>query len=246
MNNRQIFLAGTIAGLAAVMAFAALFSALESSASAQMMQHQGMNMGSGMVATTGTTQSYGGMFSGSGSSVVSNVELTGVSITGSDEVSVSLRYTGTGAAPGVAIVANTNPTTMMNMMHGTTASSGMMGGMGMMGHGSTMGGMQGVGAMSTVSAYPAWSNAQWQEWHTQMAHYLALSNSTQWEQWHTQMMASPVWTNSTAIPYASNMQVGSNAVDAGWKNGSFEVKLEGAGSAYDSRHIMVSVFPLTS
>lgn len=239
MNNRQLFLAGTIAGLASVMAFAALFSALESSASAQMA-HQGMDMGAmgpGMMATAGTGQPYGGIFSSSGSSVVSNVKVTGVSITGDSQVSVSLRYTGTGESPGVVIVANTNPATMMSMMHGSTASSGMMGmgGMGM---------MDGTFATST-SSYPAWSNTQWQEWHTQMAHQLALSNSTQWEQWHTQMMTNPVWTNSTAIPYAA-MQVGSSAVDAGWKNGSFKVKLEGDGSAYDSTQIMVAVFPLTS
>ncbi|MEM2139559.1 hypothetical protein [Nitrososphaera sp.] len=242
MNNRQLFLAGTIAGLAAVMAFAALFSALGSSASAQM-QHQGMDMGamgSGMMATGSTTQ-YGGMFSSSGSSVVSNVRVTGVSITGDSQVSVSLRYTGTGSAPGVVIVANTDPAAMMSLMHGSTASGGMMG------HGSAMGGMGMMGGMSatSMSSYPAWSNAQWQAWHTQMAQQLATTNSTQWQAWHTQMMANPVWTNSTSIPYAT-MQVGSTAVDAGWKNGSFKVKLEGAGSAYDSAQIMVAVFPLTS
>jgi hypothetical protein len=146
------------------------------------------------------------------------------------------------------IVANTNPTTMMSMMHGSTASSGMMGA-GMMGgmQGTSMMGssMMGGMGMASSSSYPTWTNSQWQEWHTQMAHQLALSNSTQWEQWHTQMMMSPTWTNSTAMPHA-NLQVGSSAVDAGWKNGSFKVKLEGDGSAYDSEHIMVAVFPLTS
>ena len=49
--------------------------------------------------------------------------------------------------------------------------------------------------------------------------------------------------NSTAM--MRQMQVGSNAIDAGWKTGTFKVKLEGDGSAYDSGHIMVMVFPFT-
>lgn len=251
MNNRWFFLAGTIAGLASVMAFAALFSTPQDAASAQMMQHQGMNagaMGPNMMASSSAGQSYSRMFSGSGSSAVSNVKVTGVSITGDSEVTVSLRYTGAGESPSLVVIANTNPAAMMTVMHGPAASSGSMGmggmqGAGMMGQGGMMSGMS---MMSGSSGYPAWTSAQWQQWHTQMAHQLSMTNSTQWEQWHTQMMMSPVWSGSTVMPHVDSLQVGSSAVDAGWKNGSFKVKLEGDGSAYDSGQVMVMVFPLTS
>jgi hypothetical protein len=243
MNNRQLLLTGIAAGVGAVLGFAALFSSLQGAASAQMMQHQGMGaMGPGMMPASSTSQPYGGMFSSSASSVVGNVKVTGLSITGAGEVSVSLRYTGTGTSPGVVIVANTNPTAMMSVMHGSSASSGMMGMGGMQGMGSGM-----MGAMPAASSsYPSWSNAQWQQWHTQMAGHLAMTNSTQWQDWHSQMMMNPAWNSTSTMPYSPAVQIGSTAVDAGWKSGTFKVKLQGDGSAYDSEHIMAMVFPLTS
>lgn len=244
MNNRQLLMTGVIAGMGVILVFAVLFSTLQNAASAQMMQHQGM--GPGMMPASSTSQSYGGMFSSSASSAVSNVKVTGVSITGASEVTVSLRYTGTGASPGVVLVANTNPTTVMSMMHGTSASSGMMGMGGMQGIGMMGSGIMGAMPMTSSSSYPAWTNAQWQQWHTQMAGQLAMTNSTQWQTWHSQMMMNPVSNSTSTMPHASALQIGSTAVDAGWKNGTFKVKLQGDGSAYDSEHIMAMVFPLTS
>ena len=57
------------------------------------------------------------------------------------------------------------------------------------------------------------------------------------------LMSSETMLNSTAM--MPQMQIGSNAIDAGWKTGTFKVKLVGDGSAYDSGHIMVMVFPFT-
>jgi hypothetical protein len=241
MDNRQLLLAGTIGGLALALGLAALFSIL-TAASAQMMQHQGMDMssmGSGMAMSVSMHQSK--MFSGSGHSAVSNVQVTGIAITGDNEATVYLKYTGAGAAPSVVIVAHTNRMDMMSMMHG-----GMPGtpGMGMMNQG---GGMMGSMSSMQGTSYPAWSKAQWHQWHTQMAHQLATTNSTQWQGWHDQIMMNPTLLNSTSTaPQASNLQVGSAALSAGWKNGAFKVKMQGDGSAYDASDIMAMVFPLTS
>jgi hypothetical protein len=239
MNNRQLLLAGAIGGLA--LGIAALFSTL-TAASAQMMQHQGMDMsamGFGMPMVGGAHQ-HAAMFSGSGHSAISNVQVTGIAATGNNEATVYLRYTGTGAAPSVVIVVHTNKDEMMSMMHGRVSG---MGGMGMMGQGNMMGGMSSM----QWSGYPTWTNAQWQQWHTQMAHQLAFSNSTQWQDWHNQMMTNPTWLNSTlAVPQAPSVLIGSTAIGAGWNNGTFKVKLQGDGSAYDAADIMAMVFPLTS
>lgn len=246
MNNRQLLLSGVIGGLALSLGIAALFFTL-TTASAQMMQHQEMtgmsSVGSGMAMASGMHQNK--MFSGSGHSAVSNVQVTGIAVTGNNEATVYLKYTGAGAAPSVVIVAHTNMMDMMSMMHGGMSGMGGMQGMGMMNQGgSMMGGMDGMQGNS----YPAWNNAQWQQWHTQMAHHLAMTNSTQWQDWHNQMMMNPAWLNSTSmmpLPM-SNLQVGSTAVSAGWKDGAFKVKLQGDGSAYDANDIMAMVFPLTS
>jgi hypothetical protein len=256
MKKRQSLLAGGIIGLASIAAVFVLFSALVN-ASAQTMQHQGAgtgmgmgDMGPGMTAMGNTSQPHNGMFSGSGSSAVNNVQVTGIAVTADKEASVYLRYTGTGQAPGVVIVAHTNKMGMMSMMHGgMTGMYGMGGmqGMGMMGQGTMMGGMS---TMPSSGSYPAWTNAQWQQWHSQMAQELARSNSTHGQNWHSQMMMNPTWLNSsstatTAMPHDFGMQVGSKAVNEGWKNGTFKVKLEGDGSAYSSSDIMAMVFPLT-
>ena len=52
-----------------------------------------------------------------------------------------------------------------------------------------------------------------------------------------------VWPGQS-IPLRS--QTGSSVLDAGWTSGSVMVKLDGDGSAYDSKVINVMVFPLTS
>jgi len=229
----KIFVFGIVAGFAVAIGLAAVFSAILTPSTAQMMQHQGMDMGTmgqGMMTSGNVGFSQSGVFSGSGSSAVSNVQVTGIAVTGDNEVTVYLRYIGTGEAPSVVIVAHTNMMGMMTMMHGGSMG---MGGMPMMTSGS--------------STFPTWSNTQWQQWHTQMTRQLGQLNSTQWQDWHTQMMMNPSWSNSTStVPRYSSLQVGSTAVDAGWSNGSLKVRLEGAGTAYGSNDIMAMVFPLTS
>ncbi|MEW5841604.1 hypothetical protein [Nitrososphaera sp.] len=260
-RRQRLFFAGAIAGLAFILAFAALFSALAQTnpASAQTMQHQGManqgSMAQGIAGQQQEQQPYSKMFSSTGSSAARGVQVTGVSVTGDSEVTVSLRYTGTGRSPGITIMANTNPMAMMGMMHGPTMSSSgmMMGGSGGMGGGGMMmGGSGGMTAAAGNTSYPMWNSTQWQQWHTQMARQLAQAGNTttQWQDWHNQMMMNPAMGNATspmtmAQPQQLQLQVGSTAVDPGWRNGSFKVRLDGDGSAYDSGQIMVAVFPLT-
>ena len=113
MTSKLLLSIGKIGSVSlAALVVAALFSTAET-ATAQMMmqQHRGMSHS---------------MFDVMGMSMVQDVKISGVSITGNNTVSVNLTYTGNGTSPGVTIVAMTNHMTMMmNMMMG----GGMMGGM---------------------------------------------------------------------------------------------------------------------
>lgn len=96
------------------------------------MQSDGTDMGSSMM---------NGMsfFSGEGVSMVDNVKVIGVSISGGNEISVSLRYSGNGTAPGVTVAAITqsmeNMMMPMSMMESDNSGNMMSNGM-MQGHGS--------------------------------------------------------------------------------------------------------------
>lgn len=161
MNNSQLLIAGSIGGLALALGIAALYSTV-TAASAQMMQHQGMDMssmGSGMGMSGGLHQSK--MFSGSGHSAVSNVQVTGIAVTGDNEVTVYLKYTGAEAAPSVVIVAHTNMMDMMSMMLGGMSGMGGMQGMGEMSHGgSMMGGMSSMHVTNSTSTMQQPSSLQ--------------------------------------------------------------------------------------
>jgi hypothetical protein len=247
---------GLAGGLVVAVGLALLFSAVSTQSTAQMMGHQGMTsgtMGPGMMATQSTDTPWQwnqrSTFNANGMSTADSVQITGVSVTGDDEVTVNLRYDGPGTSPAVTVIAISNPIAMQGSMG---MGSGMMGmeGMGMM-HGSQsmMGG--------SWSAAPVWqNNTQWQQWHDQMAQWNSQMaqwhgqlNSTQWEQmqaWHDQMMAQGMTTVQGQLA-ASQSQTGSSVLDAGWTSGAtVTVRLEGTGSAYDGNGVHVMVFPLTS
>ena len=219
MNNRKLLLTWIIAGLTTAAIFTALVFNLSdtNSASAQMMQHrQGMT---GPSVAQHWQPSLG--YSSSGSSFVKDVRVTGISIMADNEVAVSLMYTGMAKTPGVVLVANTNPMEMMSSMHGSMMGGNMMRMQEISGNNNMMPGLGGFG--------PTWNAA---------ATATATTGMTDGP-----LMSSGAMLNSTAM--MPQMQVGSNAIDAGWKTGTFKVKLEGDGSVYDSGHIMVMVFPFT-
>jgi len=122
---------GTMA--VATLAFTVLFSS-QSAAAQMMMQDQMMQDNIPRQHETNHN-----MFNVMGMSMVHDVRVTGLSITGNNTVSVNLTYTGNGTSPGVTIVAMTNHMAMMNKMmmgHGRDHSGyygGMTMGPGMMG-----------------------------------------------------------------------------------------------------------------
>jgi hypothetical protein len=187
------------------------------------------------------------MFNANGMSAVNNVQITGVSISDSDEVKVSLRHDGMEASPAVTVIAITNPMTMMQ------SSSGMAG-MGIM-HDSQNGMMMQPMVGSSWNRAPTLqNNTQWQHWHIQMAQRHGQLDSTQWAQlqgWHDQMMAQetavPMWNGTPSGQFAAfQSQTGSTVLDAGWASDAIvTVRLEDTGSVYEGNGIQVMVFPLT-
>jgi hypothetical protein len=150
MSNQLLFV-GLAGGLAVAIGLALLFSAISTQSTAQMMHNQG-TMGQGMMATQSTSTPWQwnqrSMFNANGMSTADNVQITGVSVTGDDEVTVNLRYDGSETSPAVTVIAITNPMAM----HGSMGmSSGMMGmgGMGMM-----QGGQSGMMMNGTSTAWP--------------------------------------------------------------------------------------------
>ena len=253
----QLLLLGIAGGFAAALAMAMVISAGTSQSSAQMMNHQG-----GMMerpASISSVSSQNTIFSASGMSMINNVKVTGVVISGDNSVEVSLNYTGTGSAPPVTVIAMTNHMHMMQSTGMAGGMSGMDGGMGMM-HGSQGSFMQPMMGSSAGGSALWQDNQQWEQWHTDMARWHSQLNSTQWsgiQALHNQMMAQGAmgpgnsWGNDTSsMPWGQHnqpqMQTGSSTLERGWTSSSLIVRLEGAGSAYDSKDIHVMVFPLTS
>jgi hypothetical protein len=210
MSNR-LFFAGIIGGLGVALVLAVLFSG---AATAQMIQHQQMQQHS---THQGMKHS---MFKANGLSLVQNVTITGLAITGENEVTVNLAYSGTGSAPSVTLIAVTNHEQMMAMMMGGS-SMGSMGGMMM---GPTM-----MGSMDMMSgSMPGWQHPDMPNW-----------NATQWQQWHSQMS---VLHPQPAQPQS---QSGSAVVESGWLDGgsTATVLLDGDTSAYSASDIFVTAFP---
>lgn len=245
--------AGMVIGILAAVIAAIAFSGNEQASGQMGMMNHG-SMGPGMMSTTSNTwQTNQGSFSATAGSMVDNVSVAGVAVTDDDEVTVTLRYTGTGDPDGVVVVATTNPTMLMSRMHGGMNSGmmgmggNMMGGYGGIGSGMMYGGSMGPGMMYGQSATnPMWyNNTAWQEWHNQMAAQGVIGPGMMYGYNGTM---GPGWWNSTATApfYSWSSQTGSSAIRGGWNSGNYIIALEGDGSAYDSGQIMVMVFPLTS
>jgi hypothetical protein len=125
-----------ILGLGVVAALAGF--SYSATAVAQQMQMPGMTTPSSQQQQAQTHQEAmkHSMFKVDGMSVVENVKISGVSITGDKEVSVNLAYNGNATSPSVTVIAITNHEQMMkDMMGGGSMGSGMGGG--------SMGGMSG-------------------------------------------------------------------------------------------------------
>jgi hypothetical protein len=266
MTNR-LFLVGIVAGLLGVLGLAALFSTLPGQSSAQMMggSHMGNNMmmdfqTTGQNAPWHTTNH--ASFSAFGISYVENVQVSGISVSGDNQVTVNIRYTGNDTAPSVVIIAKSDP-----MMRG--ASAGMMAG-GPMHSGMMMGGMGMMGAMPTGQGmiyggqYHAWNSTQWRHWHMQMAELHAQMNSTQINGLHQMhnmisaqnMMMGPgmisgpqkfIWNGTSTETFSHQPLVGSAVLESGWSSSAtLRVTLVGDGSAHEINGASVMVYPLTS
>lgn len=137
MTSKAV-LFGIIGGVALAVALASLFSTGAATAQMMSMPNQQMTQHQQMQSPyQGMKQS---MFSASGMSMIQDVRITGVSITGDNEITVSMTYGGNGTSPSVTVVGMTNHRGMMDMMVG-----GGMGGMVNPG----MTSMNSMGAMTT-------------------------------------------------------------------------------------------------
>ena len=227
----KTFLIGIIAGLAGALSLAAIFAATISQGTAQMMGNYNGQMGSGMMADQHEIQSSSAyplqwhnhaVFSSNGISNVNHVQITGISVTGDHEVTVSLRYDSNGTTPSITVIAASNPAAFMGMMYGSGNEQGMMAG-------------NGYGA-AMMNGY-AYNATQMQNLHNQMmGTYHGNPN--------------PYFYNQTSTyNHFSMAQVGtgSSVLNSGWQSvASVKVRLDGQASAYDSFGIHVMVFPLTS
>jgi hypothetical protein len=191
---------GKIGSIAlAALILTALFSTTETATAQMMMQQHEMNHS---------------MFNVMGMSMVQDVRISGVSITGDNTVSVNLTYTGNGTSPGVTIVAMTNHIAMMMGM--------MMGSGGMMSGGGFPGMMMGPGMMNPQMMMPGMMN-----------------NSA-----FPGMMMGPGMMNPQMMMGMAGSQTGSATVNSSWQSGSSTtLVLEGYGSAHNASDICVMVFP---
>jgi hypothetical protein len=156
LKDHKLFLAGMIGGVAVAIALASLFSSM--AASAQMMtpmQNQ-TNMAMQHKQNHLPKDSDTGIFSVMGMSTAKNVTITGVSVTGNNEVTVNVRYTGNGTStPGIGVFVMTNSMEMMHHM--------------MMGHAEVMYGQNyGMGAGYNMMGQQ-WNNSTMmqREWASQ-------------------------------------------------------------------------------
>ena len=225
MIKRKVFLLGALSALVGSLGVIALFFQ-PSNAQQNDPHHPDQNQTAMQTYQRPMQSGKMNSFKAMGASMVENVQITGVAVTGDNEISVSLRYLGEGESPGISAVAVTNPMGMMAAMHG----SQMMGGMGQ--HGMMMGG-NGMGMMQGgMIGMQDQTGFQQQQMMNGSSGAFPMSNSTQMMPWADIAMQS---------------QSGSNFVQAGWESGAIvKVALNGETSAYDSDGIMVMVFPYLS
>jgi hypothetical protein len=232
MANKT-FLFGIIGGIAVAVALASLFSM--GAVTAQMTSMPSHDQYHQQTMQQGQHQGVKhSMFSASGMSMVQDVRIAGVSITGDNEVTANMIYTGNTTSPGVTVVAMTNHKGMMDMMGGASMG-GMSGTMGssMMGSSHSMGSMGTMAGHSMIGgSMPGWHHPDMPAW-----------NATQWNQWHSQMTAQM----GGAFGQSAQMQPqsGTTMVESGWQSGGTTVNiiLDGDASAYGASDIYVMVFP---
>jgi hypothetical protein len=196
---------GTIA--VAALAFTVLFSS--QTATAQMMMQDQMMQDN----IPQQHEMNHNMFNVMGMSMVHDVRVTGLSITGNNTVSVNLTYTGNGTSPGVTIVAVTNHMAMMNKMM-------------MMGHGRDHGGYyggmtMGPGVMNN-SGFPG-----------MMMNPNMMMEPGMMGDMPSDMMMAMAGSHTGSAVVNSGWQPGN----------STSITLDGEGSAGDASDICVMVFP---
>jgi hypothetical protein len=195
----------------ATLAFTVLFSS--QTATAQMMMQNQMMQDN----IPRQHEMNHNMFNVMGMSMVPDVRVTGLSITGNNTVSVNLTYTGNGTSPGLTIVAMTNHMATMNKM--------------MMGHGRDHGGYyggmtMGPGLMNN-SGFPGMMM------NPNMMMGPGMMGDMSSDMMMMMMMADMAGSHT-----------GSAVVNSGWQPGnSTSITLDGEGSARDASDICVMVFP---
>ena len=208
MTSKLLSLGMTGMIAVAALAFVSLFSS-QTAAAQMMMQDQMMQNDSPQQHEMNHT-----MFNVMGMSMVPDVRVTGVSITGNNTVSVNLTYTGNGTSPGVTIVAMTNHMAMMNMMMGYGGHyDGMNIGPGM---------MTAPNMMMNNSGFPS-----------MMMNPDMMMGSGVMGDMHSGMMMAMAGSHT-----------GSAVLNSDWQSGnSTSITLEGDRSARDASDICVMVFP---
>ena len=130
-NKKSVFALGAVAALAAIIAFAASFSALGTQASAQQQQsdphHPDQAEDSPPKSAPLSNNTMLQFFSANGMSLVNGVRITGISQVGQDHITVNMSYLGEGTAPGVSIVVFTNGSPGIMGMMSRQQNSMMMG-----------------------------------------------------------------------------------------------------------------------
>jgi len=102
IQRKYTFLTGILAGLVIAIGVASVFSLVVTQTFEQTnynnSQSDSQNQPSSQMMQDGSNSDMS-FFSGEGVSTVDNVKVKGVSIVGSNEISVSLKYSGNGTAP---------------------------------------------------------------------------------------------------------------------------------------------------
>lgn len=218
VQKNYAFLAGLLSGLGIVIATIAVFSisatptlgqenSAQSSNQNQMnqqmmltggdmaMDQMNMNNQSGMhqgSMSTSTMMEGMSIFSSEGMSMVDDVKVIGVTISGDKEISVQLRYVGNGTAPGVTAAVMTHTRDMMSMM-GSNSCMNMMNN-GMQGHENMMmTNDEGSNSMhQTMMAPTSGSNVLNAGWKSPSTITVKLQgNATAYEAAHTMVMVFP-------------------------------------------------------
>ena len=196
---------GTIA--VAALAFTVLFSS--QTATAQMMMQDQMMQDN----IPQQHEMNHNMFNVMGMSMVHDVRVTGLSITGNNTVAVNLTYTGNGTSPSVTIVAKTNHMAMMMMGHGRD-------------HGGYYGGMTMGPGMMNNSSFPGMMNPN-------MIMGPGMMGDMPSDMMMNMMMVAMAGSHTGSAVVNSGWQPGN----------STSITLDGEGSARDASDICVMVFP---